>query len=100
MEAVIVSANFYRHQLESKRKQRIDAEKRVGEYRTKKVDKRSAATNARAAAANTKMVSTANSKLREAGRREDEANEPAMKPPVGSEKSPATPRRRPISRAS
>jgi hypothetical protein len=68
-----MSANQYRGQLDRKRKQRIDAEKKAGELRSKETGKRTAAAVARAAAAKTKSASTATSKLREAERHEKEA---------------------------
>ena len=68
-----MSANQHRGQLERKRKQRVEAEKKVGGYRTTESKKRAEATKARQAAANTKSETTAKSKLREAERREKEA---------------------------
>jgi hypothetical protein len=55
MEVLIVITNYYRHQLESKRKQRVNTEKKAGEYRNREADKRSAATKVRAAAATLKL---------------------------------------------
>ena len=69
-----MSAQMYRRQLESKRRQRADAEKKAGEYRQKEASKRSDATRARASAARSSSTSSASMKLREADRREDEAN--------------------------
>lgn len=68
-----MSAKQIRGQLERKRKQRVDAEKKVGELRTKESNKRTDAAKARQAAAKTKTEATAKSKLREAERREKEA---------------------------
>ncbi|TMR03393.1 hypothetical protein ETD83_10835 [Actinomadura soli] len=68
-----MSANLYRRQLERKRQQRIDAEKKAGECRSKETEKRTAAARARTAASKAKSVTTARSKLREAKRREGEA---------------------------
>lgn len=68
-----MSASQYRGQLERKRKQRVDAEKKAGEYRTEESNKRAEATKARRAAAKTKSETTAKRKLREAERREKEA---------------------------
>lgn len=65
-----MGASQYRRQLESKRKQRIDAEKKVGGHRTKETDKRTAAAKARAAAGKAMSDSTRTSKLREADRAE------------------------------
>jgi hypothetical protein len=68
-----MSASQYRSQLERKRKQRIDAEKKAGDYRTKESKKRAEAAKARRAAAKASSESTARSKLREAERRDGEA---------------------------
>lgn len=68
-----MSASQYRGQLHRKRQQRIEAEKRTGEYRGKEATKRSAAAKARAAAGKTKSSSTAASKSREAERAERSA---------------------------
>jgi hypothetical protein len=68
-----VSASQYRSQLDRKRKQRVEAEKRAGDYRTKETQKRTAASNARAAAGKSKSSSTVASTLREAERYEREA---------------------------
>lgn len=68
-----MSASQYRRQLESKRKQRIDAEKKAGKYRTKETDKRTAAAKARVVTGKTMSGSTRSSKLREAGRADSAA---------------------------
>ncbi len=68
-----MSASQYRSQLDRKRKQRIDADKKAGEYRSKESAKRADAAKARQAAAKTSSTSTRSSKLREADRREKEA---------------------------
>lgn len=68
-----MSAAQYRSQLERKRRQRIDAEKKAGEYRNKETEKRTAAAKARAAASKATTTATNQSKLREAARREAEA---------------------------
>jgi hypothetical protein len=68
-----VSASQYRGQLERNREQRIAAEKKAGEYRTKESTKRAGAAKARQAAEKTKSETTAKSKLREAERRDKEA---------------------------
>lgn len=68
-----LSANQYQRQLESKRKQRADAETKAGAARSKESAKRAAAGKARQAAAKTKSEGTARSKMREADRRESEA---------------------------
>ena len=69
----VMSASQYRGQLERKRKQRIEAEKRAGEYRSKETAKRTAAAKARTAADKSKLSSIAASKIREAERAEREA---------------------------
>lgn len=68
-----MSASHYRSQLERKRKQRVDAEKKAGDFRNKESKKRSETAAARQSAAKTRSETTAKSKLREAGRREKEA---------------------------
>jgi len=72
-ERNVMSATQYRGQLERKRKQRLDAEKKANEYRAKESKKRADAAAARQAAMKTTSQSTARSKTREAERREDEA---------------------------
>lgn len=68
-----MSASQYRSQLDRKRKQRIEADKKAGEYRSKESSKRANAAKAQQAAARTTSSSTRSSKLREADRREKEA---------------------------
>lgn len=68
-----MSASTYRGQLQRKRSQRLDAEKKAGEYRGKESKKRAEAAAARAAAGKSKSSSTIQSKLREADRKESEA---------------------------
>ncbi len=68
-----MGASQYRGQLERKRKQRIEAERRAGEYRSKETAKRSAAAKARTSAAKATSSSTASSKSREAERAERDA---------------------------
>ena len=68
-----MSASQYRGQLERKRKQRVEAEKKAGDYRSKESTKRAEATKARQAAAKSKSESTMKSKLREAERKDKEA---------------------------
>ena len=68
-----MSASQFRSQLDRKRKQRVEAERKAGEYRTKESQKRAETTRARQAAAKTKSETTAKMKLREAERREKEA---------------------------
>ncbi|WP_068929382.1 hypothetical protein [Planobispora rosea] len=68
-----MGASQYRSQLERKRKQRIEAEKKAGERRSKETDERTAAAKARAAASKAKSSTTAASKIREAERHEKAA---------------------------
>lgn len=56
----------YRGELERKRKQRVDAEKKAGEYRIKESNKRAEADKARQEAAKTKSAATQRSKLNRA----------------------------------
>lgn len=69
-----MSANQYRGDLVRKRQQRVAAEKKASEFRVKEAAKRSVATKARASASKSKSPSTISSKMREADRREGEAN--------------------------
>lgn len=68
-----MSASQYRSQLDRKRKQRIDADRKTGEFRSKESTKRADAARARQAATKTSSASTRSSKLREAERKEREA---------------------------
>ena len=68
-----MSASQYRGQLDRKRKQRIEADKKAGDYRSKESSKRADAAKARQAAAKTTSTSTRSSKLREAERKDKEA---------------------------
>lgn len=68
-----MSANQYRSELERKRKQRIDAEKKAASYRVKESSKRAQAAQARQSAGRLKSEATVRSKIREAERREGEA---------------------------
>lgn len=68
-----MSASQYRSQVERKRKQRVDAEKKAGEFRAKESKKRAEAAKARTASAKAKSHTTANSKAREADRCEKAA---------------------------
>lgn len=61
---------MYRGQLNRKRKQRVEAEKKAGEYRVKESNQRTEAAKARVAATKTSSASTARSKLNEAERKE------------------------------
>jgi hypothetical protein len=69
-----MSSSVYRSQLERKRAQRLDAEKRSAAARTKEADKRALATRERAAGLGSKSEFTARMKLRDAARHEGEAN--------------------------
>jgi hypothetical protein len=68
-----MSASQYRGELERKRKQRSDAEKKAGEARSKESQKRSDSARARLAASKATSSSSIQSKLREAERRDKEA---------------------------
>lgn len=68
-----MSASSLRNQIERKTKQRVDAERKVGEYRGKESQSRIAAAKARQAAQNARSASTATSRLRDAGRHEKAA---------------------------
>ncbi|HML51194.1 MAG TPA: hypothetical protein PKD84_07260 [Propionicimonas sp.] len=68
-----MSASLYRSRLEARRKLRIEAERKAGDYRNRESAKRAEAAKARQAAARLKAASSVQSKLREADRREDEA---------------------------
>ncbi|UWF76683.1 MULTISPECIES: hypothetical protein [Microbacterium] len=63
----------YRGELQRKRKQRVDAEKKAGDYRSKESKKRSEADRARREAASTKSEATRKSKLNRAAQRDKEA---------------------------
>lgn len=69
-----MSTNQYRGDLARKRKQRVAAEKKASDFRVKEAAKRSDATKARASASRSNSSSTVASRLREADRREKEAN--------------------------
>lgn len=73
-----MSANHYREQLDRKRKQRVEAEKKAGDYRSKESMKRTEAAKARQTAAKTKSEATKKTKLREAEQK-DKAAETAGK---------------------
>ncbi|MFD5494381.1 hypothetical protein ACFWH4_16040 [Streptomyces sp. NPDC127091] len=72
-----MNASYYRSQLDRKNKARADAEKKVGEFRTKEADRRGKATKERAAAEKASSSTMRQSKLRTAQRYEDEANKAA-----------------------
>lgn len=67
------TSSMYRGQLERKRKQRLEAEKKASEYRAKESAKRNEAAKARQVAAKTKGATSQSSKLREAERKEGDA---------------------------
>lgn len=69
-----MSANQYRSELIRKRNQRVNAEKRASGFRIKEASKRSEATKARAAAARASSASTASMRIREAARKDTEAD--------------------------
>jgi hypothetical protein len=68
-----MSASQYRRQLDAKRKQRADAERKAAQNRSKETTKRTAAAKARADMAKAKSSSSSASKAREAERAEREA---------------------------
>lgn len=68
-----MGAQQYRNELERKRRQRVDAEKKAGEYRNKESKKRAEADKARQDAAKTKVASTQKSRLSRANQRDKEA---------------------------
>lgn len=65
-----MSSSLYRGQLERKRKQRIEAERKAGDLRSKESAQRAKAAKARSAADRATSTSTASSKRREAERAE------------------------------
>lgn len=68
-----MSVSQYRGQLERKRKQRIAAEKKAGDYRTRESTKRAEAAKARQDAAKTKSEPTAKTRLRNAVSKDKDA---------------------------
>jgi len=68
-----MAVNQYRSQLDRKRRQRVEAEQKSGEYRNKESKNRTEASKARSTVANTTNQTTAKSKLGEAARKEKEA---------------------------
>ncbi|BBA95228.1 hypothetical protein RVR_3 [Actinacidiphila reveromycinica] len=72
-----MSASSIRSQLERKTRARADAEKKVGEFRSKEAAKRTKATSEREAAAKATNPTTVKSRLRAAARYEDDANKAA-----------------------
>lgn len=69
-----MSSSSYRSQLERKRDQRADADKKAAAARSKENDKRAAAARARSAASSSRSESTIRTRLSEATRYENEAN--------------------------
>ncbi|MGL5864248.1 MAG: hypothetical protein ACRCYX_00035, partial [Dermatophilaceae bacterium] len=61
-----MSSSMYRGQLDRKLKQRLDADNKAGEYRSRESIKRAEAAKARRAASKTSSATAARSKLREA----------------------------------
>lgn len=68
-----MSVSQYRRELDRKRKQHIDAEAKVGGYRTKESKKRAEADKARQEAGRSKNASTIRMKLKRADQRDKEA---------------------------
>ncbi|MEB7504942.1 hypothetical protein [Arthrobacter koreensis] len=68
-----MSASQYRGQLERKRKQRVEADKKTGEFRAKESARRAEAAKARQSASKSTSEATAKSRLREAERKDQEA---------------------------
>lgn len=68
-----MTADSFRRELERKRKQRADAERKAGDYRAKEATKRSAAAKSRTSAQKSRTSTTSASRLREADRYEREA---------------------------
>jgi CHAT domain len=69
-----MSSSQYRSQLERVQRQRADAEKRVGVFRTKEADRRATSTQRRESALRTSSKASANANLRDAARLESDAN--------------------------
>lgn len=69
-----MSSGLYRGQLERKRKQRIEAERKAGELRNKESSERARAAKARSAAARATSANTAATKIRESERAEAAAS--------------------------
>lgn len=68
-----MSVSQYQREIERKRRQKIDAEKKAGEHRAKESRFRAEAAKARQAATKTKSESTVRNRLRDAERAEDKA---------------------------
>ena len=69
----IMSASQYRSQLDRKRRQRVEADKKADKYRSKESTKRAESAKARLAASKTRSESTLRSKLNESARKDREA---------------------------
>lgn len=95
-----MSASQYRGQLDRKRKQRIDAERKAGDYRSKETAKRTAAAKARAAANKATTSSTTTSKIREASVPTEKPLRRAQRQLGGRNGLAATPRKRRAFKAS
>lgn len=72
-----MSSSFIRSQLERKRQQRVDADKRAGEYRAKDADHRDRASKAMEAANRSSSPSTISMRIREAQRHDRQSNDAA-----------------------
>lgn len=70
-----MSSSQYLRQLEAKRRQRVDADKKASGFRTKEAEKRAAASKAAASASRSSSASMIASYMRTAAQRESEAND-------------------------
>ncbi len=70
-----MSASQYLRQLEAKRRQRVDADKKASDLRTKEAEKRATASKAAASASRSSSASMVAGYLRTAAQRESEAND-------------------------
>jgi hypothetical protein len=70
-----MSVSQYLRQLEAKRRQRVDADKKASDFRTKEAEKRAAASKAAAAASRSSSASMVAGYVRTAARHESEAND-------------------------
>ncbi|TDL45291.1 hypothetical protein [Microbacterium oleivorans] len=72
-----MSARQYRDQLERKRKQRVEADRKAGAFRATEAKERAAAARSQRSATSAKSSATERSRLREAARHEEAANKAA-----------------------
>jgi hypothetical protein len=72
-----LNPSYYRSQIEAKRKQRLDAERKAADERKREAEKRKAASRARTDASRSTSSSSVSGKLRTAERLEAEANSAA-----------------------